>query len=64
MTWKMQVSLVAALALAEAEIHNPGAARDRNIDIAALISGVLREAQAAAPMMDVVCEEILKMEAA
>jgi hypothetical protein len=64
MTRKMQVRLVAALTLAEAEIHNPGAARYRNIDIAALISGVLREAKAADPMMNVVREEILKMEAA
>jgi hypothetical protein len=64
MTRKMQVRLVAALSLAEDEIHHPGAARHRNVDIAALIAAVLREAKAADPMLDVVRAEILKMEAA
>jgi hypothetical protein len=50
MTRKMQVRLVAALSLAEDEIHHPGAARHRNV--------------AADPMLDVVRAEILKMEAA
>lgn len=60
MKQKTQVRLVAALSLAEDEIHHPGAARARGIDIAAMISAILAEAKKDEPMMGLVREEILK----
>lgn len=55
-----QCRLVAALALAESEIHNPGAGRHIGIDLIALIEGVLAEADPKRVAYRAVREELLK----
>ena len=61
---KTQVWLVAALTLAQDEIHHPGAARARRIDLPRMIATVLAEATKDQPLMAMVREEIMKLEPA